>query len=228
VPLPVPAHAPSPVPILVTGPTGYLGRSLCDSLTSRGHTVRALVRPGSEGRAPRGAAVVIGNALSAESIGSAMRSGDTLVHLIGTPHPGPAKASEFRSIDLVSIQAATAAAAAVGVAHFIYLSVAHPAPVMRAYVDVRVEGESLVRSTGIAATLLRPWYVLGPGHRWPVALIPFYWIAERVPAWRTSAQRLGLVTLSQMTAALVHAVENPPRAGEVRTVEVPEIRAAKP
>jgi hypothetical protein len=47
---------------------------------------------------------------------------------------------------------------------------------------------------------------------------------ERVPISREGARRLGLVTLAQMTRALVHAVENPPPAG--RIMEVPEIRAA--
>jgi hypothetical protein len=40
------------------------------------------------------------------------------------------------------------------------------------------------------------------------------------------ARRLGLVTLAQMAAAIVRAVESPVTA--TRVVEVPEIRAALP
>ena len=72
------------------------------------------------------------------------------------------------------------------------------------------------------ATFLRPWYVLGPGHRWPYLLAPMYWIFERLPGTGDAARRIGLVTLPQMVAALVRAVENPARG--VRVVEVPEIR----
>jgi hypothetical protein len=64
--------------------------------------------------------------------------------------------------------------------------------------------------------------VLGPGHRWAAALAPLYWMAERVPSSRDTARRLGLVTLAQMVAALVYAVEHPPEA--TRVVEVPDIR----
>ena len=46
------------------------------------------------------------------------------------------------------------------------------------------------------------------------------------PATRASAQRLGLVTIDQMVAALVRGVEDPPPAGIVRVVEVREIREA--
>jgi uncharacterized protein YbjT (DUF2867 family) len=105
---------------------------------------------------------------------------------------------------------------------FVYLSVAQPASVMRAYVDVRARGEALIRETGLAATFLRPWYVLGPGHRWPYALLPLYWVLGALPSTRDRARRLGLVTLRQMVDAIVRAVEAEPNGN--RVVEVPEIR----
>ena len=111
-----------------------------------------------------------------------------------------------------------------GVQHFVYVSVAHPAPVMQAYIAVRAEGEALVRASRIRATILRPWYVLGPGHRWPYLLLPVYAILRRVPMTRSGAERLGLVTRREMVAALVRAIEAPP-AEAVRVMEVPEIRA---
>jgi uncharacterized protein YbjT (DUF2867 family) len=111
------------------------------------------------------------------------------------------------------------------VRHFIYVSVAHPAPIMRAYVAVRQEGEALVNASGIPATILRPWYVLGPGHRWPLLLVPIYAILRRLPATRDTAERLGLVTRKAMVAALVRAVETAPASG-VQIVGVPDIREA--
>src|SRR5262249_40321166 len=107
--------------------------------------------------------------------------------------------------------------------HFVYLSVAHPAPVMKAYIQVRSGCEALLRASGMNATILRPWYVLGPGHRWPYALLPIYALMELLPATRPGARRLGLVTLEQMVEALVCAVESPCHG--VRVIEVPEIRS---
>ena len=145
------------------------------------------------------------------------------MRLVGTPHPNPRKAREFREVDLVSIREAVQAATRAGVRHVVYVSVAQPAPAMREYVAVRQQGEAIVRSSRIAATLLRPWYVLGPGHRWPYLLKPFYALLESLPATRSAALRLGLVTRNEMLCALIDAVEHPP--AEVRIVEVPEIRA---
>ena len=31
------------------------------------------------------------------------------------------------------------------------------------------------------ADQLRPWYVLGPGHRWPHVFLPFYWVCKWLP-----------------------------------------------
>jgi uncharacterized protein YbjT (DUF2867 family) len=211
--------------VFVTGGTGYIGRPLIGALLGRGHAVHALVRPGSEARLPPGALPVPGNALEAATYAAAIPRGASLVHLIGTPHPNPAKAAEFQSVDLASIHAATAAARRAGVRHLVYLSVAHPAPVMQSYIAVRKEGEALVKLAGIPATILRPWYVLGPGHRWPYVLVPVYALLRLIHASRESAQRLGLVTLAAMVAALVQAVETPPNGG-ARIVEVPEIKDA--
>ncbi len=145
-----------------------------------------------------------------------------MIHLIGVPHPSPAKAAQFRAIDLPSVQVAVKAASDAGVRHFIYLSVAQPAAMMQEFIAVRAEGEALIRTSGMNATFVRPWYVLGPGHWWPYALLPFYKIAEVLPPTRESARRLGLVTISQMLKALVWSVENP--ANDVRIIDVPRIR----
>jgi uncharacterized protein YbjT (DUF2867 family) len=214
-------------PVFVTGGTGYLGRLLIDALLARDYPVHALVRPGSEARLPSRAVGVTGDALDAASFVAAIPKQATVVHLVGTPQPNPSKAVEFQRVDLGSIRATAAAARRAGASHIVYVSVAHPAPVMQAYIAARVEGEALVAATGIPATILRPWYVLGPGHRWPMLLLPLYALLRLLPATRESAERLGLVTQAQMNAALLDAVANPPDAG-MRIVEVPGIRRARP
>ena len=203
-----------------------MGRNLAAELLRRGHMVRGLARPGSEKRLAPGCEAAIGDPLDASTYRDRLADCDTLVHLVGVSHPSPAKAAQFRSIDLASALEAVGAASAACVRHFVYVSVAHPAPVMREYIAARSEGEAAIRAAGLNATILRPWYVLGPGRRWPLALVPVYWLLERVPSTRESARRLGLVTLEQMVASLANAVEHP--ATGVRVVEVPEIRVSRP
>ena len=210
--------------VFVTGGTGYVGRPLITQLLERGHEVHALVRPGSERRLPAGCQAISGDALDGKSYASKIAPADTFVQLVGVSHPSPAKAAEFRNIDLASGRSAVEAAKVASVQHFVYVSVAHPAPVMKTYLEVRSQCEALISHSGMNATILRPWYVLGPGHRWPYLLIPMYKLMELLPSTREGATRLGLVTLGQMVRALVSAVETP--ANGVRIVEVPQIRCA--
>jgi uncharacterized protein YbjT (DUF2867 family) len=212
--------------VFVTGGTGYIGRRLIERLHWRGHRVIALARAASVKRLPAGCEPVAGDALDADTFAGSVPKGCTYVQLVGTPHPSPAKAAEFRRVDLVSARESVNAARAAGVAHFIYVSVAQPAPVMQAYVAVRAEAESIIAEGGLSATILRPWYVLGPGHRWPYTLLPVYALARLVPRLREGAARLHPVIMGQMLASLVRVVETPVPNG-IRVLDVPAIRLGK-
>lgn len=210
--------------VFITGATGYIGRRLVPELVGRGHAVRALVRNGSERTLPDGALAVHGDPLDRRTFADAVAPSDTFIQLVGVPHPSPKKAQLFRDIDLVSVTESTAAARDAGVKHFIYLSVAQPAPIMRDYVEVRAAGERMLRASGMRATFVRPWYVLGPGHRWPYAILPLYWMWMLSPKSRDTAQRLYPVKLRKVIAAIADAVEHPP--DDVRIIEAPEMRRA--
>jgi len=210
--------------VWISGATGFVGRNLTSALLSRGHRVGVLVRAGSESRVPPGCDIAIGDPLDYASYRNLLGEADTLVHLVGVSHPSPAKAALFRQVDLPAAKAAVDAARDANIRHFVYVSVAHPAPVMKEYIAVRSTVEEFIRAAGLNATVLRPWYVLGPGRRWPLALAPLYWMLGALPATRDSARRLGLVTLSQMVQTMVLSVERP--AVGIRILEVPEIRAA--
>lgn len=212
--------------VTVTGGTGYVGRALIEQLIADGHSVTALARAASRAKVPGGARLVEGSALKAADVAASLTDGCTLVLLVGTPHPNPSKAREFNEVDLASVKAAAAAIRGSSVRHVVYVSVAHPAPVMQAYIAARSEGERLLAGTGVPLTVLRPWYVLGPGHWWPLTLMPLYKLFEQIPSKRDAALRLGLVTHAQMVAALANAVAAGP-SPVTRVIDVPGIRASK-
>lgn len=208
--------------LFVTGATGYLGSRLIPLLLERGHHVTALVRRESVAKVPLGCSVVVGNPLDGETFGEQLQDVDTLVQLVGIPKPAPWKGPQFRAIDGPSAMASIGAARAANVQHFVYVSVAQPAPIMKDYIAVRAACEAAIAAAGLIATILRPWYILGPGHWWPLALMPVYGLLKHLPATRDAATRLGLVTIQEMIAAMVWSIEHPP--ARTRVIEVPEIR----
>jgi len=118
--------------IFITGGTGYMGSRLIPLLAARGHEMVALVRPGSEDKLPAACSPVLGDALEGASYEQYLAGCHTFIQLVGVSHPSPAKAKEFIEIDQRSGIEAILVAKRAGIAHFIYVSVAHPAPAMHA------------------------------------------------------------------------------------------------
>jgi uncharacterized protein YbjT (DUF2867 family) len=209
--------------IFITGSTGYIGTRLIRQLVARGHRVIALARKGSEHKVPEGAIVLTGDPFDTNSFRHRIPAESIWVQLLGVPHPSPSKAKQFRDIDLRSVKATADAAAYAKASHFIYVSVAMaPSRLMQAYQEVRQEGEKYCLDKKLNCTFIRPWYVLGPGHWWPLLLLPLYGLAEIIPSWRLKTRSMALVTIQQMLRTLINAIEGPSR--QLRIVEVSDIR----
>ncbi|HNP24813.1 MAG TPA: SDR family oxidoreductase [Panacibacter sp.] len=206
--------------IFITGGTGYMGRRLIAILLSKGFEVHALVRETSVDKLPQRCIAVVANAFAAESFSVAVPTGCTFVQLLGVAHPGPGKKNEFKQIDLASARASAEAAKKAGAAHFVYVSVAQERTnIMSDYQQCRALGEEAIKTTGVPATFIRPWYVVGPGHYWPLFFQPLFKFLEWIPFTSKKAKALRLVTLKQMLKALSYAIENPP----VKGIEIMEI-----
>jgi uncharacterized protein YbjT (DUF2867 family) len=208
--------------VFITGGTGYIGYRLIRLLQSRGHKITAVVRDGSQWRLPEGCEVIVANALDRNTWQRSLKPFHTLIHLVGVAKPTMAKSMDFVDVDLRSARESIKAAQNSRIRHFVYVSVAHPAPVMKEYIMVREGVETAIREAGLRATILRPWYVTGPGRSWPVLLALFYLLAGLIPGIAATARRLGLVSVDQVAKTIAHAVENPPEG--IETVEVPGIR----
>lgn len=205
--------------VFITGSTGYIGTRLIKALLKKGYRVIALIRNGSENKIPAGCEVVAGDPFDPTSFQKFIPKDSVFVQLLGVSHPSPSKAEQFRQVDLRSVKASADAAVAADAGHFIYVSVSMVASkIMASYQQVRKEGEEYCLNKSLNCTFVRPWYVVGPGHWWPVLLLPFYGIASLVPAWRQKIKGMGLVTISQMINTLLKAVEAKP--GKKRIIEI--------
>ncbi|MBX7047473.1 MAG: NAD(P)H-binding protein [Ignavibacteria bacterium] len=212
--------------IFITGGTGYIGSRIIPILAKNGFNITALARKESLDKLPAGCKAVEGNALDENSFREYVKGCDTFIQLVGVSHPSPAKKEEFKKIDLASIKASVSAAKYAGVKHFVYLSVAQPAPMMKEYIEVRKAGEEMLAENKISSSVIRPWYIIGPGHYWPIILKPVYKILEWIPAARAQAINLGLVKLEEMLGTILFVVKNPPGEG-MKIYKTEDIRRKK-
>lgn len=209
--------------VFITGATGYIGKRLIKKLLLHNHRVTALVRKGSEHKLSQHVKSVIANPFDANSFQSYIPEGAVFVQLLGVSHPSPKKAQEFKEIDLRSVKASADAAAFAKVSNFVYVSVAmRPTKVMATYQQCRNEGEQYCKSKGFNCCFIRPWYVVGPGHWWPILLLPLYGIGELIPRLRIKTRAFALVSIGQMIDTLVNAVEAAP--SPIKIVEIKSIR----
>ena len=212
--------------VFITGSTGYIGNRLIKLLLQKGHRVIALTRNGSESKVPAGAEMIVANPFDATSFQQLIPKDAVFVQLLGVSHPSPKKAKQFQEIDLRSVKASVDAAVNACVSHFIYVSVAmSPSKLLKAYQDVRRQGEEYCKSKNLNCSFIRPWSVLGPGHWWPVILYPFYGIAELIPSWKKQARAKALVTIKQMITTLLVTVESAPVP--MLIMEIKNIRRSK-
>jgi nucleoside-diphosphate-sugar epimerase len=211
--------------IFITGGTGYIGSRLIKALQKKGgYNIKALARSGSGNKLPVGCEKIIGNALDAGTYSNTIQPATIFIHLVGVAHPSPGKKQLFREIDLASVQQAATAVRNEPIKHIIYLSVAqYPTNIMKDYQEVRAAGEALLLKTGIKCSFIRPWYVLGPGHWWPLLLKPVYWVGGLIPAFKEKAEKLDTVTIGQMISVVLHAIEHPP-ASHCHIYEVTDLQ----
>jgi nucleoside-diphosphate-sugar epimerase len=224
--------------ILVTGANGFVGAALCRKLVERGNSVRGLVRKTSDLSLLEGVPIerAIGAMDDPPSLADAMRGVEVVYHVAAAVSDwGPL--AYFRRVNVEGTRNVLEAAVGNGVRRFVYVSSAAvhnfigaqdmderspQLPTPFPYCQSKREAEALVleyhRQGKIAATIVRPGDVYGPGDR--VALLNLAGLLETGRmAYVGRGEKLGAFTYVENLAdglILAGAVERP--AGEAYVI----------
>lgn len=201
-----------PMPVVVTGAAGLIGRRTVAALSGVSPEVRAYIRRREPASALRelGAKVAVGPLDDPDTLRTVMRGAHTVCHLAG----GLEAEDEAAAAEgiLGPVEAALGAATAAGVARFLYVSCAG-ASARAGDVCLRFQGlaEEAVARSGLEHAIVRSTLVLGPGSRWLEALRT---MAAGFPAWVVGpgTQVLAPVFVEDLAAVLAAADD---RRGEI-------------
>jgi len=234
------------VKILVTGAAGFIGRRVVCGFLREGHTVRALVRTGTDSRSlPWAQEVELqrGDVRAARSLEQAVAGVDAVVHLAGSPSADPDTA--FAAF-VVGTEQLIAAMARAGVRRLVLASsfavydmralrstVDERAPLERdpysrdGYTVAKLWQERVARSGaaehGLELTVLRPGLVWGPGETEIGSLGPRLGPVRLLFGARTT---LRLTYVDNCAQCFIAAALSPDAAGEtINVIDSGEVTA---
>jgi len=150
--------------ILVTGATGFIGRTLVRQLSSIGYPMRALIRPSPRTpRLPKGVPVEVAVVSLADRRGlrAALRGVETIFHLASAENQG--SRGDLLIADIQGTENLVEAAADAGVDRIVFLSHIGAARAS-AYPAFKAKGiaEEHIRNGKVPYTILRTSLVYGP------------------------------------------------------------------
>ena len=221
--------------ILVTGATGFVGRTLCAVLAESGYQVRAAVRADSPLADHISERVVVGDIGPGTSWDAALRDVDGVVHLAARAHvlnDAPDNTRLYFETNQHGTEALARAAARAGVRRFLFLSSVkvngedsmtgaygaadEPHP-QDAYGKSKWLAEQAVRAvagqTGMQAVIVRPPLVYGPGVRANFLRL-MRWVDARRPLPLAAIDnRRSLVSVWTLCDLLATLLEHPAAPG---------------
>jgi NADH dehydrogenase len=203
--------------VFLTGGTGFVGSEVLHQLVAAGHTVRALVRPGSEKKLAilDNVEVHHGDATEAATLAGALAGCDALIHLVGIIREFPARGITFERLHVEATRNVLGAAGEQGVKRYLHMSSNGTGPAgTTGYHRTKWQAEGMVREAGLDWTIFRPSLIFGPGGEFVNMLADLIRKTPIVPVIGDGHYRMQPVAVAQVAASFVRALSMPETIGQ--------------
>ena len=202
--------------VFVTGGTGFVGREMLRQLLRAGHTVRALVREGSENRLEEPGKVELhaGDITDSTSLSGALQGCDAVIHLVGIIREFPGRGVTFKKMHVTATDNMLEACDEQGVRRFLHMSSnGTRANGSTDYHRTKWQAEELVRDSGLDWTIFRPSLIFGHGSEFVKMLTELIRRVPIVPVIGDGQYRMQPVSVAQVAESFVRALEMPETIG---------------
>lgn len=203
--------------VFVTGGTGFVGSEVLRQLIAAGHTVRALVRPGSESKLAGHDRVEIrhGDATDPSTLSGALQDCDAVIHLVGIIREFPSMGITFERLHVESTRNILAATQQQGVRRYLHMSANGTGPTgTTGYHRTKWQGEEAVRASALEWTIFRPSLIFGPGGEFVTMLAGLIRKMPVVPVLGDGRYRIQPVAVAQVAESFVRALAMPEAVGK--------------
>jgi NADH dehydrogenase len=204
--------------VFVAGGTGFVGRELVRQLVGAGHTVRCLVRSGSEGKLEvrEGVEIHLGDATRPDTLEKSLQGCGALVNLVGIIREYPGRGITFERLHPGATANLVAAAQTQGVKRFLQMSANGTRDQATApYHQTKWQAEETVRGSTLDWTIFRPSLIFGPGDEFVTMLAALIRKLPVVPVIGDGRYRMSPVAVADVAAGFVGALKRPETVGQI-------------
>lgn len=220
--------------VAMFGGTGFVGSYIIDALLAHGHSVRLLVRAGSESKIPRpdSCVTVSGDLASDSAIAATLRDCSAVVYCVGILDEDPARGISFEALQFEGAAKVARAAQAAGIERFLLMSANGVRAGGTPYQDTKFRAEQFARELNLDCTIFRPSVIFGdPRGRMEFATqLANDMIRPPLPAidfrtrWSPASPsvRMSPVHVADVADAFVQALGDPRTIGQTYELGGPE------
>lgn len=204
--------------VFVTGATGFVGHEVLRQLLAAGHSVRALVRPGSEKKLLQEEQVKIhhGDACDPETLEGALDDCDAVIHLVGIIREFPGKEITFQKLHVEATRNMLTAAQVQGVKRFLQMSANGTREnAVTPYHQTKWQAEQAVRASALDWTIFRPSLIYGAGGEFVGMISDLIRKLPAVPVIGDGQYRMSPVAVEDVAAGFVQALQTPASIGQI-------------
>ncbi|WP_020678216.1 complex I NDUFA9 subunit family protein [Geopsychrobacter electrodiphilus] len=204
--------------IFLTGGSGFVGRALCRVLIGRGHSVKCLVRVGSEHRLLESPLIkpVPGDLLNSAQLAELIPGCGAVIQLVGIIREFPAKGITFNSVHRDTTISIVAACQKAGIKRYLHMSAngtrdhAHTA-----YHRTKWQAEETVRNSDLDWTIFRPSLIYGEEDQFITMISGLIRKLPLVPVIGDGSYRLQPVPVETIAAGFANALSRPKTIGKI-------------
>jgi len=203
--------------VFVTGGSGFVGQEMLRQLVAAGHSVRVLLRAGSQGKLSQfeRIEIVSGDVTEPSSLEGVLEGCDAVIHLVGIIREVPARGVTFQRLHVEATRNILAAACRQKIDRFVHMSAngareAADTP----YHRTKWQAEQAVRASGLRWTIFRPSLIYGRHDQFINMVAEQIRRLPLVPVIGDGRYRLSPVAVEDVARGFVKALELPETEGE--------------